>query len=225
MELIGAPDPDSLTSLSTTRNQETGMYLSALMIALLGGLAVVMLGCSAGGDTPNGGDAPEGNPVIVIETSMGTIEAELFAEAAPRTVENILQYVDEKFYDYTIFHRVMADFMIQGGGFDPDMNQKPTHAPVVNEAGNGLRNVTGTLAMARTPEVNSATAQFFINVVDNRGLDHRDTTPQGFGYAVFGKVIDGTDVVNAIRNVRTHTVGMHQHVPREPVLIKSIRRK
>ena len=207
------------------------MYLSALMVALLGGMALFVMGCSAEGDAPGLGNAPSegdaarGNPVVVIETSMGTVEAELFAEAAPRSVENFLQYVDEKFFDYTIFHRVMADFMIQGGGFDPDMNQKPTHAPVINEAGNGHKNVTGTLAMARTSDVNSATAQFFINVVDNDMLNHRDTSPQGFGYAVFGKVVAGMDVVNAIRGVRTHTVGHFENVPREPVIIKSIRRK
>jgi cyclophilin family peptidyl-prolyl cis-trans isomerase len=201
------------------------MYLSALMVALLGGMVLLALGCSAEGDPTIEGEVPGGNPIVVIETSMGTIEAELFADAAPKTVKNILQYVDEKFYDYTIFHRVMSDFMIQGGGFDPDMNQKTTHAPVDNEAGNGLKNVTGTLAMARTSDVNSAMAQFFINVVDNGMLDHRDTTSQGFGYAVFGKVVAGMDVVNAIRNVRTHTVGRFENVPREPVIIKSIRRK
>jgi len=201
------------------------MYLSALMVAMLGGIALLMLGCSAEGDASIGGAVGEGNPVVVIETSMGTIQVELFADAAPRSVENFLQYMDEKFFDYTIFHRVMAGFMIQGGGFDPDMKQKPTHAPVVNEAGNGLKNVTGTLAMARTSDVNSATAQFFINVVDNDMLDHRDTSPQGFGYAVFGKVVEGMDVVNAIKGVRTHTVGHFENVPREPVIIKSIRRK
>ena len=201
------------------------MYLSALMVAALGGIALLVLGCSAESAAPSEGEVAGGNPVVVIETSMGTIQAELFADAAPRTVESFLQYVDEKFFDYTIFHRVMSNFMIQGGGFDPDMKQKPTHAPIVNEAGNGLKNVTGTLAMARTSDVNSATAQFFINVVDNDMLDHRDTSPQGFGYAVFGKVVEGMDVVNAIRGVRTHTVGHFENVPREPVIIKSIRRK
>ena len=201
------------------------MYLSALMVAALGGIALFVLGCSAESAAPSDGEVAGGNPVVVIETSMGTIQAELFADAAPRTVESFLQYVDEKFFDYTIFHRVMSNFMIQGGGFDPDMKQKPTHAPIVNEAGNGLKNVTGTLAMARTSDVNSATAQFFINVVDNDMLDHRDTSPQGFGYAVFGKVVEGMDVVNAIRGVRTHTVGHFENVPREPVIIKSIRRK
>ena len=201
------------------------MYLSALMVALLGGIALLVLGCSAEVDAGGEGEVGGGNPVVVIETSMGTIQAELFADAAPRTVENFLQYVEESFFDDTIFHRVMDGFMIQGGGFDPDMKQKPTRAPVVNEAGNGLKNVTGTLAMARTNDVNSATAQFFINVADNDFLDHRDTSRQGFGYAVFGKVVKGMDVVNAIKGVPTHTVGHFENVPREPVIIKSVRRQ
>jgi len=164
------------------------------------------------------------NPTVVIQTSEGTIKAELQADKAPETVKNFLKYVDENFYDGTIFHRVIDGFMIQGGGMTPDMRTKPTHPPVVNEAANGLKNKTGTLAMARTSVVNSATAQFFINVADNDFLNHRDTSSQGFGYAVFGKVTEGMDVVNKIKGVATKNAGMHQDVPAKPVMIESIRR-
>ena len=165
------------------------------------------------------------NPTVVIQTSEGVIKAELQADKAPQTVKNFLQYVEEKFFDGTIFHRVIDGFMIQGGGFTPDMKQKPTHGPVVNEAGNGLRNKNGTLAMARTNVVNSATAQFFINVADNGFLDHRDESAEGFGYAVFGKVISGMDVVDKIKKVKTTSPGAHRDVPAKPVVIQSIRRE
>ncbi len=165
--------------------------------------------------------AEQGNPVVVMETSEGTIRIELNADKAPISVKNFLQYVDEKFYDGTIFHRVMDGFMIQGGGFTPDMRQKPTHAMIKNEAANGLANDRGTIAMARTNAVDSATAQFFINVVDNQGLNHN---VQGYGYAVFGRVIDGLDVVNRIKTVRTGTVAGMPNVPLTPVLIKTVRR-
>ena len=164
------------------------------------------------------------NPVVTIETSEGTVKAELFADKAPVTVKNFLRYADERFYDYTVFHRVIDGFMIQGGGFDPDMKQKPTHPPIVNEAGNGLKNLRGTLAMARTSVVDSATAQFFINVADNNPLDHRSTSPDGFGYAVFGRVTEGMDVVDKIKKVRTTTVAGMKDVPEKPVIIRSIRR-
>jgi len=164
---------------------------------------------------------------IVIETSMGKITAELFQDKAPATVSNVLAYVDEKFYDDTIFHRVIDGFMIQGGGFTKNMNQKPTKAPVKNEADNGLSNTRGTLAMARTMVPDSATCQFFINLVDRNKdmLDHTSKTPQGWGYCVFGKVIEGMDVVDAIAKVPTGFSGPHQNVPTEPVVIKSIRRE
>src|SRR3972149_8867242 len=136
-----------------------------------------------------------------METSLGNIKIELDQAKAPITVKNFLSYVDEKFYDGTIFHRVIGNFMIQGGGFTADMQQKRVKAPIKNEAGNGLKNMTGTMAMARTNVVDSATAQFFINVVDNDFLDHQNTTSQGFGYAVFGKVIQGMDVVEKIKAV------------------------
>ena len=164
-----------------------------------------------------------GNPVVVIKTSMGDIKVELDKAKAPVTVENFLGYVNDKFYDGTIFHRVIPAFMIQGGGFDKDMSQKKTKAGIKNEAGNGLKNTNGTLAMARTSDPNSATAQFFINTKDNAFLDHRNDTPQGYGYAVFGKVIDGMDVVKKIEQVQTTTRPPHENVPSTPVIIESVR--
>ena len=162
------------------------------------------------------------NPIVVISTSMGDIEAELYADKAPESVKNFLAYAQSGHYDGTVFHRVIKDFMIQGGGMLPDMSQKPTKAPIKNEADNGLKNTNGTLAMARTSVVDSATSQFFINVKDNAFLDHKSKTPQGYGYAVFGKVISGMDVVEKIENVSTGSKGMHQDVPVEPVVIKSV---
>ncbi len=158
---------------------------------------------------------------VIIETSLGTITAELYADKAPLTVANFLAYTDEKFYDDTIFHRVIKDFMVQGGGFTAQMKQKATKAPVKNEADNGLPNERGTLAMARTSIVDSATAQFFINHKNNTFLNHTAKTDRGWGYAVFGKVIDGMDVVDKIANVTTGG----GDVPTTPVVIKSIRRK
>ena len=162
------------------------------------------------------------NPMVLMSTSMGDIKIELNEEKAPVTVKNFLAYVNDKFYDGTIFHRVIPDFMIQGGGFDKDMNQKATKAPIKNEAGNGLKNEVGTIAMARTGVVDSATAQFFINVKDNAFLNHRDESAGGFGYAVFAKVVDGMDVVHKIEHVQTTTKGPNQNVPVEGVIIKSI---
>ncbi len=163
--------------------------------------------------------ANSANPVVVLQTSKGVIKVELDAAKAPKTVESFLAYTGEGFYDGTIFHRVIPGFMVQGGGFTPDMRQKATHAPIKNEAGNGLKNLRGTLAMARTGVVDSATAQFFINVADNDFLNHRDDSPRGFGYAVFGKVIEGMDVVDKIVAVPTGSVGGHGDVPTEPVTI------
>jgi peptidyl-prolyl cis-trans isomerase B (cyclophilin B) len=163
--------------------------------------------------------------VMVMETSQGTVKIELWPDKAPATVGNFLSYVDDKFYDGTIFHRVIENFMIQGGGFTPDMKQKPTKAPVRNEARTDVPNKRGTVAMARTNVVDSATAQFFINVKDNDFLNHRDETPEGFGYCVFGKVTEGMDVVDKIRKVRTGEVRGFDDVPLEPVVIKSVRRE
>lgn len=163
------------------------------------------------------------NPVVVFETSMGTIKAELYPDKAPITVKNFLSYVESKHYENTIFHRVIDGFMVQGGGFDKDMREKTSKAPIKNEAANGLKNTTGTLAMARTSVPDSATAQFFINVKDNSFLDFRNPTPQGIGYCVFGKVVEGMDVVNKMKAVRTGTKNGMQDVPMEPIIIKSVK--
>jgi cyclophilin family peptidyl-prolyl cis-trans isomerase len=163
------------------------------------------------------------NPQMVMETSMGTVKIELFQDKAPVSVANFLKYVDNQHYDGTIFHRVIPDFMIQGGGMRPDLKEKMTLPPIRNESSNGLKNERGTLAMARTDKADSATSQFFINVKNNDGLD-KAKAPDGVGYAVFGRVIDGMDVVDKIRVVETATLGPHEAVPVQPVLIKSIRR-
>ena len=159
---------------------------------------------------------------ITIETSMGTITAELDETKAPVTVANFIAYAKSGHYDGTIFHRVIDGFMIQGGGFTKDMNQKPTNAPIKNEAANGLKNLRGTLAMARTMVVDSATSQFFINLVDNDFLNYRGPDPRTFGYAVFGKVTDGMDVADRIAKVKTGFAGPHQNVPEEPVVIRKV---
>jgi len=170
-------------------------------------------------------DAAAANPVVVVTTNMGVMEFELDAARAPLTVANFLNYVDAKHYDGTIFHRVIPRFMVQGGGMNDKMQEKRTSDPIKNEAGNGLKNERGTLAMARTGVVDSATAQFFINLVDNTFLNHREKTPQGFGYAVFGKVSSGMEVVDKIAAVQTGNAGHHQNVSLKPVIIESIRRK
>ncbi len=160
------------------------------------------------------------NPQVLLKTRMGDIVIELYRDKAPVTVKNFLRYVEEGKYDGTIFHRVIDGFMIQGGGMTPDMKEKQTYAPIKNEAGNGLKNEKGTIAMARTQVVDSATSQFFINLKDNDFLDHRDDSPRGFGYAVFGKVIKGMDVVEKIGHVKTGAKGFHRDVPIEPVVIE-----
>ncbi len=167
------------------------------------------------------GDAQK-NPTVLLKTSMGDIKIELDAEKAPVSVENFLNYVKEGFYNGTIFHRVIEGFMIQGGGLTQGMDSKPTKPPIQNEAGNGLKNSRGTLAMARTSDVHSATGQFFINVADNAALDHQNTSPQGFGYAVFGRVTEGMEVVDRIKAVETTTKGHFQDVPAKEVVIESV---
>jgi peptidyl-prolyl cis-trans isomerase B (cyclophilin B) len=162
------------------------------------------------------------NPKVLLKTNKGDITIELFADKAPKTVENFLRYVTDKHYDGTIFHRVIDGFMIQGGGFTPDMTQKPSKAPIDNEADNGLKNMIGTLAMARTNDPHSATAQFFINVANNDFLDFRDKTQRAWGYAVFGRVVEGMKVVNEIRAVKTGRSSGMQDVPKEPVIIESV---
>lgn len=160
--------------------------------------------------------------MVIMRTTFGDITLSLDAEKAPKTVANFLNYVREGFYDGTIFHRVIDNFMIQGGGFDTDMRQKPTGEPVENEADNGLKNDFGTIAMARTMDPHSATAQFFINVKDNDFLNHSGKTMQGWGYTVFGKVTAGEDVLNKIRALPTTSRNGHQDVPVDPVIIESV---
>lgn len=159
---------------------------------------------------------------ILMTTTVGPITLELDADNAPKTVENFLSYVNNGFYDGTIFHRVINNFMIQGGGFTAEMEQKATEAPIENEANNGLQNARGTIAMARTQDPHSATAQFFINVQDNDFLNHTGENVQGWGYAVFGKVTDGEDVLEKIRCVQTGSHAGHQDVPVEPIIIESV---
>ncbi|MDZ7832521.1 MAG: peptidylprolyl isomerase [Desulfobacterales bacterium] len=156
---------------------------------------------------------------VKLDTSMGEIEIALFADKAPKTVDNFLQYVNSGHYDGTLFHRVIDGFMVQGGGMTEDMTQKPTQSPIENEADNGLTNEAYTLAMARTADPHSATAQFFINVKNNTFLNHKDKSPQGWGYTVFGKVVKGIPVVNKIKAVPTGKKGMHDDVPLTPVVI------
>jgi peptidyl-prolyl cis-trans isomerase B (cyclophilin B) len=195
--------------------QMINLVLGAAMI-----LAFAASGAGAEGGTPV---AATGNPVVLMKTSQGDITIELDKAKAPISVENFLAYANGKFYDGTIYHRVIPAFMIQGGGFDKDMNQKKTTRPAIkNEAGNGLKNLNGTIAMARTSDPNSATAQFFINTKDNAFLDHRNETPQGYGYAVFGKVTSGMDVVQKIEKVQTTTKAPHENVPVTPVIIESV---
>ncbi|NWG14619.1 MAG: peptidyl-prolyl cis-trans isomerase [Acidobacteria bacterium] len=186
--------------------------LSAIVLVLAGTLTATALA-----------QKKPDNPAVVIQTSMGDITVELFKDKAPKSVENFLAYAQSGFYDGTIFHRVIKGFMIQGGGFTPDMTRKPTRPPIPNEANNGRRNVRGTIAMARTPDINSATSQFFINTVDNAGLDHRGDTPDKYGYAVFGKVTKGMNVVDQIESTATGNKGPYQNVPLRTVLIKSVK--
>ncbi len=161
-------------------------------------------------------------PKIVMETTLGTIRLELYPEQAPETVANFLRYVESGFYNGTIFHRVIPDFMIQGGGFTPGMQRKQTFPPINNEAANGLLNERGTIAMARTSEINSATSQFFINLVDNPHLNHRNKSAAGYGYCVFGRVTEGMDVVDRIAMVPTGQVGPFADVPREEIVILAV---
>jgi cyclophilin family peptidyl-prolyl cis-trans isomerase len=186
------------------------------ILALLALLALPLTAVSA--DQP----AKSANPNVRMTTSLGVIEIELDARLAPATVKNFLGYVDSGFYNGTIFHRVIPGFMVQGGGMTHGLKEKPTGARIMNEADNGLRNLAGTLAMARTSDPHSASAQFFINTVDNAFLDHRGKNPQGWGYAVFGKVTKGMDVVEKIEAVPTGNAGMHQNVPKQDVVIQKI---
>ena len=190
--------------------------LLAIAVASLGGaMPAAAQGAAAKGE----------KPVVALTTSLGAIEVELDAEKAPVSVKNFLEYVDAGFFDGTVFHPVIPGFMIQGGGFGKDMVQKPTRAQIKNEANNGLVNARGTLAMARTNVVDSATAQFFINLKDNDFLNHSSPDPRGYGYAVFGRVISGMDVVDKIAAVPTGSKGGHSDVPKTNVVIESAKRK
>ena len=169
------------------------------------------------------GASAQDNPVVVMETTLGNITIEMLPDAAPITVENFLQYANDGFFAGTVFHRVIPGFMIQGGGLTANLSEKTTRAPIRNEADNGVTNARGTISMARTNVVDSATSQFFISTVDNaRSLDHRGTSPRDYGYAVFGRVTAGMDVVDAISGVSTTRQGPHQNVPTEPVVINAV---
>ena len=197
---------------------------SFLKIALIGFLTSFALGQDPAQKTIEGKkpgkSAPAKEATVIMSTSLGEIHIELDSKSAPLTVENFLKYVDSKHYDGTIFHRVIGNFMIQGGGFEPGMKQKPTRAPIKNEANNGVANKVGTVAMARTMEPHSASAQFFINVADNAFLNHSAPTVQGWGYAVFGEVVEGMDVVEKIKGVATTMKSGHKDVPVDDVIIE-----
>lgn len=192
--------------------------LTAASFALAAALAAFLASGEASAQT-----AKQPNPVVLIETNLGTIEAELFADKAPVSTQNFIRYANEKFYDGTVFHRVIKGFMIQGGGYDAKYQRKSTHEPIKNEADNGLTNQKYTLAMARTSVVHSATAQFFINTVDNARLDHRSPDSRGFGYAVFGRVVKGKDVVDLIEKSSTGSCpGIDRDCPKQPVVITRV---
>jgi cyclophilin family peptidyl-prolyl cis-trans isomerase len=203
--------------------------VALLLAAGCGGGTADSTTTSAGGEsaspstTKGTAQMSESNPVVVLHTSKGDITLELDAANAPLSTQNFVDYAKAGFYDQTVFHRVIPGFMVQGGGMTADLKPKPgAKPPIKNEAGNGLKNLRGTVAMARTQVVDSASSQFFINLVDNASLDHRDDTPAGYGYAVFGKVTAGMDVVDAIAAVPTGTQGPYQDVPVEPVVITSV---
>ena len=193
-------------------------------LPILVAVLAALFACDDESTGPHGPAVPDSSRFFVIQTTMGDITVELYPDKAPITVQNFRRYASERFYDGLIFHRVIANFMNQGGGFTPNMIQRqPTHAPIENEAGNGLSNDKYTIAMARTSVVNSATSQFFINTHDNAFLNHHDETPQGFGYAVFGKVIEGMAVVDSINTVPTGAVNGYNDVPQTTILIQSVR--
>lgn len=198
------------------------LRLQRMAIFLLGlTLMTALSTAQATTTTKSKGTTMSTNPKVLLKTNKGDITLELDAEKAPKTTENFLNYVNNGFYNGTIFHRVINNFMVQGGGFEVGMKQKDTQSPIENEANNGLKNEVYTIAMARTNDPHSATAQFFINVQNNDFLNHTNPTPNGWGYAVFGKVVDGTDVVDTIKGVKTGSKGFHQDVPVEDVIIES----
>lgn len=184
-------------------------------------LSSVLCSCESNSNQPPKEESMS-HPVVTFRTNLGSFEVELFEDKAPLTVQNFLRYVEEKHYNNTIFHRVIDGFMIQGGGFTANMDQKPTHEPIRNEADNRIPNTKGTIAMARTSDVHSASSQFFINVVDNPFLNFRAPTTEGFGYCVFGQVISGMDVVDKIKAAKTGTKKGHQNVPNQNIEILEI---
>ena len=199
------------------------------IIFIISLLALSLMACNAADKATESnksmqshGDKMAVNPKIKIETTLGDITLELDATKAPTSTENFLSYVKDGHYDGTIFHRVIPNFMVQGGGMNPDMSEKESKAPIKNEANNGLKNLRGTVAMARTNDPHSASSQFFINVKDNAFLDHKSEDMQGWGYAVFGKVVDGMDVVDKIEKVETGTTGFHQDVPKDAVILNKV---
>jgi len=194
--------------------------------AALAATIFALAACSKSGPE-SGGPPPQSaaNPIVILRTSVGEIELELYPDKAPESVKNFLGYVDERFYDGTIFHRVIKDFMIQGGGYDGGRQKKPTRSPIKNEANNGMKNEVGTVAMARTSVPDSATSQFFINCESNPFLDYREATPEGWGYAVFGRVIRGMDVVEKIESAETEDGDGFRNIPKSPVVIESAQRK
>jgi cyclophilin family peptidyl-prolyl cis-trans isomerase len=202
------------------------MKLTSTAATILTSAVFALSACSSDSPAPSESSEATAGSVVVITTSLGSFEVELDEEAAPETVKNFLSYVEDEYYDGTIFHRVIKGFMIQGGGFDTSYQKKPTKAPVKNEADNGLKNDIGTLTMARTNVVDSATSQFFINAADNDFLNHRSTKAAEYGYAVFGKVVSGLDVVKAIESSTTRSRGPgFSNAPVEAVVIESIRKK
>ncbi|GAA5088621.1 peptidylprolyl isomerase [Paenalcaligenes hermetiae] len=207
--------PQYFTIRQVLRFQPVVFFLLGLMMMALS------LSAQATTSSTTQGNTMSTNPKVLLQTNKGDITLELDAEKAPNTTQNFLNYVNAGFYNGTIFHRVINNFMIQGGGFEVGMKQKETNAPIENEANNGLKNDRYTIAMARTNDPHSATAQFFINVADNDFLNHTNPTPNGWGYAVFGKVVEGTDVVDSIKGVKTGNKGFHQDVPVEDVIIEN----
>jgi len=197
------------------------MQARKLAVAVIVAVAVLLIISPGLADKKT---AEKSNPVVLMETTLGPIKIELSHEKAPITAENFLRYVDEGFYDGTAFHRVIKGFMVQGGGLTADMERKKTHQPIKNEASPQLKNDRGTIAMARTAEIHSATSQFFINLVDNTFLNQRDKTARGYGYCVFGRVTECMDVVDKIGTVKTTTRGPYKDVPVTPVIIKTVRR-
>ena len=212
-------------SMRFRRSFRRGGLAVCAALALTSFSAMLLVSCSKNDDVTtadSNGEVETKNPVVSLKTTKGTVTIELYPDKAPKSVENFLAYSESGFYDGTLFHRVVNDFIIQAGGYDAELNRKETREPIQNEANNGLKNERGTVAMARTSEPNSATSQFFINVKDNAFLDFKSETPQGWGYAVIGRVIEGMDVVDAIAGTETiDRGGAFRNLPSDPVVIES----